>query len=72
MNWKIITDAQLCKSVRKKMGLTQRGLGIKLGYKSDSASVSINKVEGGKKQLPLSKWKLLKMYAGESVPDNRS
>ena len=71
MTYKHLTDAKLCYRVRKKLKMTQRQFGEKLGYSSSSASVQINRVERGKIQLTLARYKLLLMYAGESVPDKK-
>lgn len=71
MKYDHLTDAQLCLRVRNKLGLTQQAFGVKLGYKRLSAGVSINRIENGLKQLPDAKWKLVLMYAGESVPNVR-
>ena len=61
------TDSQLIVLAKNRLGLNQRGLGIKLGYATKSANVSINRIQSGVNALPIKKRILLEQLLNDSI-----
>ena len=45
----------MLKDARKKLGLTQRELGVKLGYNTPTAQIMVSMWESGKTSVPRDK-----------------